>query len=325
MNLDAGRQPRSRAPHWLLWVMLALAWFATIQVRPLLDPDEGRYAEIPREMLASGDWVTPRFDGLKYFEKPPLQYWATAAVYAAFGLSEWSSRLWAFALAFACLPLTFGWVARLYGHGSALAALTALSVSPFFLVIAHLNLLDGAFTFWLSAAVFSFTLAQCAAPASASERRWMLAAWAAAALAVLSKGIVVGVLFGAALILYTADRARCAHLAPAAPRRRPGAVRGHRRAVVRGGVAAQSELPGIFLRARAFRALPHHRAPARRALVVFPAAAAARGAAVGAATRACLPRRLGRGGQRADRSRAADRSRRARRGRPAVQAAEVPG
>ena len=203
MNLDAGRQPRARAPHWLLWVMLPLAWFATIQVRPLLDPDEGRYAQIPREMLASGDWVTPRFDGLKYFEKPPLQYWATAAVYAAFGLSEWSSRLWAFALAFACLPLTFGWVARLYGYGSALAALTALSVSPFFVVIGHLNLLDGAFSFWLSAAAFSFTLAQCAAPASASERRWMLAAWAAAALAVLSKGIVVGVLLGAALILYT--------------------------------------------------------------------------------------------------------------------------
>jgi 4-amino-4-deoxy-L-arabinose transferase-like glycosyltransferase len=203
MNLDGGRRPRAGVPHWPLWVMLALAWFATIQVRALLDPDEGRYAEIPREMLASGDWVTPRFDGLKYFEKPPLQYWATAAVYAAFGLSEWSSRLWAFVLAFACLPLTFGWVARLYGYGNALTALTALSVSPFFVTIGHLNLLDGAFTFWLSAAVFGFTLAQCAAPAAASERRWMLAAWAAAALAVLSKGIVVGVLLGATVIVYT--------------------------------------------------------------------------------------------------------------------------
>jgi 4-amino-4-deoxy-L-arabinose transferase-like glycosyltransferase len=194
---------RAGAPAYLPWIVLALAWFATVQVRPLLDPDEGRYAEIPREMLVSGDWITPRFDDLKYFEKPPLQYWATAAAYSAFGVHEWSSRLWALGLAFACLPLVFAWVARLYGRARALAALTALAVSPFFAIVAHINLLDAGFTFWLTAALLAFTLAQCAAPAAGAERRWMLAAWAAAALAVLSKGIVVGVLAGAALVLYT--------------------------------------------------------------------------------------------------------------------------
>ena len=61
---------------------------------PLVDPDEGRYAEIPREMAVTGDWITPRLDGLKYFEKPPLQYWATAAAYSVFGFSEWTARLW---------------------------------------------------------------------------------------------------------------------------------------------------------------------------------------------------------------------------------------
>src|SRR5574337_468719 len=49
--------------------------------RRLLHPDEGRYAEIAREMTVSGDWVTPRLDGIKYFEKPPLQYWLTAATF----------------------------------------------------------------------------------------------------------------------------------------------------------------------------------------------------------------------------------------------------
>jgi len=63
----------------LLWVVLAALWFVTMPLRPLVDPDEGRYAEIPREMAATGNWITPRLDGLKYFEKPPLQYWATAA------------------------------------------------------------------------------------------------------------------------------------------------------------------------------------------------------------------------------------------------------
>jgi 4-amino-4-deoxy-L-arabinose transferase-like glycosyltransferase len=194
---------RARAPAWLVWGLLALAWLASIQLRPLLDPDEGRYAEIPREMLASGDWITPRFDGLKYFEKPPLQYWATAAVYAAAGVHEWSSRLWAVGLAFACLPLVFVWVRRLYGAERALVALVALGVSPYFVILGHLNLLDAAFTFWLTAALLSFTLAQSAPRGSARERHWMLACWALAALAVLSKGVVVAVLAGGALIAYT--------------------------------------------------------------------------------------------------------------------------
>ena len=203
MGSPGGRQVRAGAARWLPWLLLAIGWFATIQVRPMLDPDEGRYAEIPREMLAHGDGVTPRFNDLKYFEKPPLQYWATAAVYALFGLTEWTSRAWSVGLAFACLPLVFAWVRRCYGEDAALTALTALAVSPFFIVIGHLNLLDAGFTFWLTAAVLAFTLAQSAGERSAAERRWMLAAWALAALAVLSKGIVVGVLAGAALMLYT--------------------------------------------------------------------------------------------------------------------------
>jgi 4-amino-4-deoxy-L-arabinose transferase-like glycosyltransferase len=219
MELALGRQPALRRLGWLAWLILAAGWFSTLQVRALLDPDEGRYAEIPREMLASGDWITPRFDGLKYFEKPPLQYWATAAAYAGFGVSEWSSRLWSVGLAFACLPLVYAWVACFYGAGSALAALLALAVSPFFAVVGHLNLLDGAFTFWLTAALLAFTVAQSAPPASVPERRWMLAAWALAALAVLSKGIVVAVLAGGALMLYTLierDAAPWRRLHPAA-------------------------------------------------------------------------------------------------------------
>jgi 4-amino-4-deoxy-L-arabinose transferase-like glycosyltransferase len=203
MSVSVGRAERAGAARWLPWALLAIAWFATIQVRPLLDPDEGRYAQIPHEMLASGDFVTPRFNDLKYFEKPPLQYWATALVYALFGFSEWTSRAWSVGLGFACLPLVFAWVRRLYGADAALTAVAALGVSPFFLVIGHLNLLDAAFTFWLTAAVLAFTLAQIAPRGAPEERGWMLAAWALAALAVLSKGIVVGVLAGAALVLYS--------------------------------------------------------------------------------------------------------------------------
>jgi 4-amino-4-deoxy-L-arabinose transferase-like glycosyltransferase len=201
-NMGQGLR-RTRSFGWVLWIALAAVWFATMPMRPLVDPDEGRYAEIPREMVATGDWITPRLDGFKYFEKPPLQYWATAAAYSVFGVREWTARLWTVGLAFLCLPMVFGWTARLYGRTAGFAALTALVVSPYFELIAHLNLLDAGFAFWLAGAVFAFTLAQCSADKSSGERRWMLLAWVAAALAVLSKGIVVGVLTGGTLVVYT--------------------------------------------------------------------------------------------------------------------------
>lgn len=199
----AGSPARIGGLRWWGWIALAAVWLATIQLRPMLDPDEGRYAEIPREMVASGNWITPRLDGLKYFEKPALQYWATAALYTQVGLSNWSSRLWTVALGFACLPLIYAWVARLYDQRAAVAAVALLAMSPYFGIIGHLDLLDAGFTFWMDATVFAFLLAQCAPERSGKERGWMLVSWAAAALAVLSKGIVVFVLAGGSLILYS--------------------------------------------------------------------------------------------------------------------------
>src|SRR5438046_7763941 len=86
--------PLSRAVVIALLFVFAAAWFAGLENRTLLHPDEGRYAEIPREMVATSDWLTPRHNGLKYFEKPPLQYWVTALSYEAFGTHNWTARLW---------------------------------------------------------------------------------------------------------------------------------------------------------------------------------------------------------------------------------------
>src|SRR5436305_14293067 len=83
----------SRALGVLIALFIAAAWLADIGHRVLQHPDEGRYAEIAREMAATGDWVTPRLNGLRYFEKPPLQYWLTAASFAALGVHDWTARL----------------------------------------------------------------------------------------------------------------------------------------------------------------------------------------------------------------------------------------
>jgi 4-amino-4-deoxy-L-arabinose transferase-like glycosyltransferase len=188
-----------------VWILLALAWFATLAWRPLVEPDEARYAEIPREMAQSGDWVTPRLNGLKYFEKPPLQYWATAAAYSLFGVNELSARLWSCALAFLCIPLAFGFARYLYGNGAeALAAAAVMAVNPYFAIVGQLNLLDSGFSFFMVASVFAFMRARTSEPRSGSERGWMVLASAALAMAVLSKGIAALVLIGGTLVIHMA-------------------------------------------------------------------------------------------------------------------------
>ncbi len=77
----------------LLLGATAAFYLARLGAAGLYDPNEGMYAEIPREMLVLGDWLTPHFNFIRYFEKPPLLYWLTAICYQLFGISEFSSRL----------------------------------------------------------------------------------------------------------------------------------------------------------------------------------------------------------------------------------------
>ena len=92
---EAETPPRSdRLAYCALALFAVVLWFATLSLRPLFNPDEGRYAEIPREMLASGDWAIPHLNGLLYIEKPPLQYWATAVSLSIFGQNELGARFY---------------------------------------------------------------------------------------------------------------------------------------------------------------------------------------------------------------------------------------
>ncbi|KAF7960303.1 hypothetical protein AWV80_00425 [Cupriavidus sp. UYMU48A] len=77
----------------LISIGILLVWFGTLDMRHLLRSDEGRYAEIAREMFATGDWVTIRYQALKYFEKPPFHLWVTALSYTLFGIGDWQARL----------------------------------------------------------------------------------------------------------------------------------------------------------------------------------------------------------------------------------------
>ena len=182
--------------------LAATVWFSLLGYRDLIEPDEGRYAEIPREMVASGDWLTPRINGFKYFEKPALQYWATAASFSIFGESNATARLWTALIGFFGTLWT-GFVAyRLYGRNAGFFAFV-ISVSSFlYAMLGHIITLDMTVTVCLAVGIGSLVLAQSQREQPAQERNWMLLAWAALGLATLAKGLIGIVLPGGAVVAY---------------------------------------------------------------------------------------------------------------------------
>jgi 4-amino-4-deoxy-L-arabinose transferase-like glycosyltransferase len=185
----------------LLLAVLALAIAVDNLGRRLANPDEGRYSEISREMAASGDWVTPRLNGIKYFEKPPLQYWATAVSFKLFGENEYSARLYVWLCAFATLLLVGFTGVRLFNPDIGFAAMLALVASPYFMAMGGIVTLDMGLTLWSTLTVCAFLLAEHAEGRPRERRRWMWVAWTAMALAVMSKGLV-GIVFGGAAVFF---------------------------------------------------------------------------------------------------------------------------
>lgn len=192
----------SRKSMLALAAILAFSWFVTLDYRDLIRPDEGRYAEIAREMLVTGDWMTPRLNGFKYFEKPALQYWATAAAFSAFGVHEWTARLWAALTGLTGIFMVGFTGARLYGRAAGLYAAAISASCVLYVFVGHLNTLDMGLSFFLCMSVCAFVIAQQDAQSDRGRRAWMLLAWASAALAVLSKGLIGILLPGGALLLY---------------------------------------------------------------------------------------------------------------------------
>lgn len=189
---------------WALFALVAVLWFSTLDSRALLHPDEGRYAEIAREMAASGDWVTPRLNDLKYFEKPPFQYWATAAADRVFGVHDWTARLWP-AVAGLLAVIALGGAGFALG-GPALGAVAALALAGtlWHAALAQIVTLDSSLAFFLALAFSAFVVAQRAEPDIATRRGWMALAWGALAGATLSKGPIGVAIPAGALVVYTA-------------------------------------------------------------------------------------------------------------------------
>ena len=166
---------RERSTLLGLWFFLGLL---PLLIRPLWEPDEGRYAEIPREMLASGDWLTPHLNGVLYFEKPPLQYWLSALSMKLFGLSGAAARL---PLALASgLMLWAAWrLAKRLGAREPLWAAFMAATGLLAFILGQLLTLDALFSAFLVAALAALVEAvaqrregRSAAKADLASREW---------------------------------------------------------------------------------------------------------------------------------------------------------
>ncbi|MFS2002236.1 phospholipid carrier-dependent glycosyltransferase [Duganella sp. CT11-25] len=195
---------RSKAAFYLLVAGFILCSLVALDVRTLVPPDEGRYAEMAREMLASGDWITTRLNGLKYFEKPPLQTWMNAATFAVFGLGEWQARLWTGLCGLGGVLLTGYAGRRVLGASAGFYAALALGSSLFWVASGQIDSLDMSLSGMMTIALCALLVAQRDDATPAENRNWMLVCWAGMALAVLAKGLIGLVLPGAVLVLYSA-------------------------------------------------------------------------------------------------------------------------
>ena len=181
--------PRSRTTAAVLWTLLAvgalvgLGWGAASL--PLIDPDEGRNAEVAREMAAGGDWVVPHLNGVPYLDKPVLFFAATALSIETLGATELAVRLPPFFFTLAAVALTMALGGRIFGRETALLGGLVLATCPLLYIFSRTVIFDSAMLFWVTAALIAFYRA-----AEGDGWAWPTTAWGAVGCAVLTKGPV---------------------------------------------------------------------------------------------------------------------------------------
>ncbi|MHB1221594.1 MAG: glycosyltransferase family 39 protein [Gammaproteobacteria bacterium] len=180
-------------PSWIrdiafLAVVIFLFYMCWLGSYPLFTPDEGRYSEVAREMVATGDYITPRVNGVVFLDKPVLYYWLQATAIHLFGVTEWSLRFFPAMLAVLGCLITYVTGRNLFCRKTGLLAAVILATTPLFFGGAHYADLNIEVAVFISATLF------CIINALQSEgqrqRRFFLAAYVLAACAFLTKGLI---------------------------------------------------------------------------------------------------------------------------------------
>ena len=196
-------------PSWkrdllLLSLAIGLLFGVALGVRALWGPDEGRYVEIPREMVTTGDYVTPRLNGVKYFEKPPLFYWLEAGAIHLFGLREWAMRLVpALSALLGCLAV-YAAGRRLFCRRAGLLAAAILATTPLWYFLGNAITLDMTVSALLTVALLCFLVAMRDpdVPDAPFRRNLLWTFYATLALATLAKGLIGIVIPGMVIVVW---------------------------------------------------------------------------------------------------------------------------
>ena len=188
-RLDGALRP-PRSDRWLVLPLLGLGlpiFLLGLGSPALYDPHESLYAEIARDMVVRGDWLTPHLNGTRYLDKPPLFYWLIAISYTVFGVSEFSARLPIALAGLGGVLVTWGIGRYLFdGRSGALAGLV-LTTSVGYFVFSRQLLPDMVFACFTALSFYGFLRA---GEHDRAREPWSLLAYAGLALAVMTKGFV---------------------------------------------------------------------------------------------------------------------------------------
>jgi len=188
---------QNKSPVWrdcaIIIGFMALAYLITLGMPGLFPPDEGRYAEIPREMLTTGQWLIPHINGVVYFEKPPLVYWLTTMVMHVFGQSLFAVRFINPILATLGCLFMYAVGRKVFNRRTGLLGALITGSALLYLALGRLLTLDLGVSVFLTVAMGAF-LASVSCQTAWGRRGWLWLAYAGAGAAVMTKGLI-GVVF----------------------------------------------------------------------------------------------------------------------------------
>ncbi len=168
-------------------VLAACLFFVGLGRLPLMEPDEGRNAEVAREMLVSGDWITPHFNSLTYLDKPVVYFWLVAASFRVAGVSEFAARVPSALMALGTLILTWLMARKMFGDAAGLRAGIIWATMPLVIIFSRTVIFDMTLTFLITLAMFAYWVAST----SGFRRPWLdVVMFAACGVATITKGPV---------------------------------------------------------------------------------------------------------------------------------------